>query len=481
MKSTVIFLLLLSLFILCSTVTENVVFAYDIGWYTNDPSSEHVNNLATYASQGTTVMLPYNSFGDQTGTAAYLNEAAIRGIKVWVDMRLHVFRPSQTELQNFINKFKTYPAVKGWYIADEPEYSGPDYVTVLQYFNWIKAVDQSHPVSIAHAWTVKSNYAGPTRPYDIVLLDVYPGWGYSNNTTAEFNSLIRESYKWWRDGKNAASVPIEAVPLGFGYLPGTTTPQNGVRDMTDNEHRYHSYTAVALGYSGLIYWWDMNNSSWTQTNPVMKALVTKRFNEISQINIQMDNSQTTNTGLTSVSVAGSKLIYRYGTANNAGAIVAVNISRWDQSDNNGEVLNNVSFTLPSGARPNQIEVVGESRTIPVTNGVFSDNFNRFGVHIYKFATAAVTVPVSTPTPVVSISSIPSRTPAPSACLSGSSGNLNCDSGGLVNETDLSILLNKWAPNGPVPTPGANQYTADLNGDGKVNETDLARLLNNWKI
>jgi hypothetical protein len=82
------------------------------------------------------------------------------------------------------------------------------------------------------------------------------------------------------------------------------------------------------------------------------------------------------------------------------------------------------------------------------------------------------------TPVPSPTSY--QIPTPVNCPSGSTGNLNCDSGGLVNETDLSILLNKWAPNGPVPTPGANQFTADLNGDGRVDETDLARLLSNWK-
>ncbi len=67
------------------------------------------------------------------------------------------------------------------------------------------------------------------------------------------------------------------------------------------------------------------------------------------------------------------------------------------------------------------------------------------------------------------------------CPDGVSGNLNCDAGGLINEADLSILLNSWAtaPNS-APDPPAGQYRADLNGDTKVDESDLSILLGNWK-
>lgn len=85
-----------------------------------------------------------------------------------------------------------------------------------------------------------------------------------------------------------------------------------------------------------------------------------------------------------------------------------------------------------------------------------------------------------PTPTASLSPTVTPTPNPT-CPSGSLGNLNCDGGELINETDLSIFLNKWAPLGPVPTPGLNQYSTDLNGDRKVDEIDLARLLSNWRV
>lgn len=71
-----------------------------------------------------------------------------------------------------------------------------------------------------------------------------------------------------------------------------------------------------------------------------------------------------------------------------------------------------------------------------------------------------------------------------ACTRGDLGNLNCDQGGLINETDLSILLANWRPTGsctiPTPTPLPSLRSADITGDCKVDESDLSKLLDNWK-
>jgi hypothetical protein len=76
-------------------------------------------------------------------------------------------------------------------------------------------------------------------------------------------------------------------------------------------------------------------------------------------------------------------------------------------------------------------------------------------------------------------SAPLATPTPD-CPNGGQGNLDCDSSGLIDETDLSILLGSWAPFGPVPTPSGNHHNADLNNDGRIDSNDLSSLLGNWK-
>lgn len=67
----------------------------------------------------------------------------------------------------------------------------------------------------------------------------------------------------------------------------------------------------------------------------------------------------------------------------------------------------------------------------------------------------------------------------SDCPKSNLGNLNCDSEGLIDETDLNLLLGWWSPNGPVPSPLPGQVKADLNNDQKVDEEDLTILLTNW--
>ena len=74
------------------------------------------------------------------------------------------------------------------------------------------------------------------------------------------------------------------------------------------------------------------------------------------------------------------------------------------------------------------------------------------------------------------------TPTP-VCSNGDLGNLDCDSGSLIDESDLSLLLASWAPFGPVPTPVPGFHTADISpdgGDGKVDSGDLTVLLSNWR-
>jgi hypothetical protein len=93
------------------------------------------------------------------------------------------------------------------------------------------------------------------------------------------------------------------------------------------------------------------------------------------------------------------------------------------------------------------------------------------------------VSVNIPITVIDDINPPTPTPLP-LCLDGDNGNLDCDSGGLIDETDLSILLGSWAPFGPVPTPVAEHHSADISptgGDGKIDSGDLSKLLSNWRI
>ncbi len=88
----------------------------------------------------------------------------------------------------------------------------------------------------------------------------------------------------------------------------------------------------------------------------------------------------------------------------------------------------------------------------------------------------------TPTPTPTTGEVtPTPTLPPGECPDGEKGNLSCDQAGLINAQDFTILLAKWSIEGPVPTPGTGQHTADLYVDGRVNAQDFTIMLRNWRV
>jgi hypothetical protein len=122
------------------------------------------------------------------------------------------------------------------------------------------------------------------------------------------------------------------------------------------------------------------------------------------------------------------------------------------------------------------------------NGVGSCSFKVGGMAIAGKRMIGVIVPWEAPKaaasinlPITVIDDLPAPTPTSSSCPNGDLGNLDCDSGALIDETDLSVLLGSWAPFGPVPTPAPGNHSADLPPvDGHVDTYDLSTLLGNWK-
>lgn len=138
------------------------------------------------------------------------------------------------------------------------------------------------------------------------------------------------------------------------------------------------------------------------------------------------------------------------------------------------VSTNTGETCSWGSKtdPNYCLGTGCSQTTTVVSGASVANY----FTVFPPSPTPTLTPTPTSTPLT-----PSPTTNP--CPRGDLGNLNCDANGLINAFDLSILLVKWAPYGPVPTPGSGQRSADVaptGGDRKVGVLDLSRLLSNWK-
>lgn len=152
-----------------------------------------------------------------------------------------------------------------------------------------------------------------------------------------------------------------------------------------------------------------------------------------------------------------------------------NLNYQTQTSNTFSVPQNLGGTDPNSRITYRVYVGltdpnGDRIRFSLRNTTNNDLINKRYLISDSFVVAGRGVQI-TPTPT-----IPAGT-----CPSGSLGNINCDSSGKIDETDLDILLSNWAPNGPVPAPAAGQHSSDLSTplDNKVNESDINILLQNW--
>jgi len=135
---------------------------------------------------------------------------------------------------------------------------------------------------------------------------------------------------------------------------------------------------------------------------------------------------------------GAPVLFAGGAFNTAGNSTAFHIARWDGQEwsplGNGTSSNVYALTIFDSGDGPQLYVGGQFTTA-------GDEAANWIARWYECPT-----------------------------LICASADLNCD--GIVNVTDLLILLSAWGPCGD-PCP------ADLNGDNTVNVTDLLALLQSW--
>lgn len=307
---------------------------------------------------------------------SFLDEAQKYRIAVSISISTVAFGGvSDGVFSAFINGLKDHPALWGWYIADEPELYSGTHQNLLHYFSLCKQLDPVHKCWVVNSGSVNRTFSDVTGFYAV---DLYP----KKSASAEFgDSQTRQSYDYWKNAYDIAKAdnkgPLTILPQGMG------AGYQNYGDLTVNELRYHAFSAVVLGIDKIFFW------TYTESNPTMESRVNQVIKQITDIKTEVVNGSTNDPRITASQPATS-LTYRYGTNGSSNVILAVNIA--NRTSTNGQALSNVQFTLPAGVRPSQVEVLGEGRTIPVTNGVFTDNFDRFAVHVYKFSATATNAP-----------------------------------------------------------------------------------------
>jgi hypothetical protein len=273
--------------------------------------------------------------------------------------------------------------IKAWQSQpDEPDNAQPNGAggygpcvepsKMIAEYKQLKAADPSRPVYVNFGQGVANTgyigrgsctedtamYSEYARGADIVSFDVYPvNDGYPLSIVASGVDNLRA----WAGNK----------PL-FAFIE--TTNQEGTSGPTPAQIRAETWLALIHGANGIEYFCDIFSPNFVEdgclTLPSVASQMKADDAEIAAL-APVLNSNTITNGVTVTS--GSRVDTMEKSYGGATYVLSEAVS-----SNGGSA----SFKL-AGAGNGTVTVLGENRTLTMSNGSFTDSFSGFGVHLYE--------------------------------------------------------------------------------------------------
>lgn len=290
------------------------------------------------------------------------------------------------------------PTIVGWMHDDEPDNAqavvdpktgerswGPPVppAKVVADYRRLRAADPSRPVllnlgqGVANdAWKGRGAQGKPedyltyVKGADIVSFDVYPVAGIDRDDGEDFLWYVPKGVdrlKTWTRGKKIIWNCIECTGISTGK-----------RGATPEQVRAEVWMSLIHGSRGLIYFVHEFQPRFREAalldEPEMLAAVTAINRQIRELAPVLnaptrDGRATVRSQVETVPI--SLMVKEQGGATYLFAVGMRN------ADTTGE------FTLRGAPRLATVEVLGESRTIPLRAGRFTDAFRPYAVHLYR--------------------------------------------------------------------------------------------------
>jgi Ca2+-binding RTX toxin-like protein len=320
------------------------------------------------------------------------------------------------------------PAIAVWKGADEPQWSNiPPSALQYAYCRATGHGDASwcggKPVlDTDHAWvTIEAprGTAAQLQPYSAVTdvhgVDVYPV------TLSATSPNLHDVGTW--TSTIASITPGHAVWTTLQVCASGSYNTSGTYVLpTFAQERYMAYDAIVNGARSLAFYggniegcWNATDRqygwNWTFWSTVLKPLLSE-LNASSPLGPALVNADTNRTLTTSDS--STEAISRAGSGNDVWVIAA----------RSGSGTANVTVSgLPSSISSGTVYT--ENRSVPVVNGTFTDSFDQWAVHVYRFVpdtttTTTTTTPTTTAAATTTTSAPPPPPPPPNGGGGGSS-------------------------------------------------------------
>lgn len=335
---------------------------FPLGWY---DSISNLNTLEQITQEGMNIVMPYTGKSSMEEIETYLDRAAATGIKVLLEIpRLEVRRDHRWLITQFVRKFKTHPAVYGWYLFDEPEFISLSPRLLKRVYRAIKTEDPRHQVAIAFG---KPQYI---RKYlsalDTVMYFNYPVF----DSSSEFGSPEIRTFKTRL--QNVAAITPNDKELWF-ILQGYGRDKQGRltkfkrRLPTVAESRYMTYSALLARADGLLFWTHYRSQQqWIDRvlSPIIQEI---------QPYLTTGNNQDINCNLLVNNPYLQARLYRNSTTKDL-LLIAIN-------HNNRQI--STAIALDEDISVNSARNLTSDRLLKLTRGLVQDTFEPYGVHIYQ--------------------------------------------------------------------------------------------------
>ena len=338
---------------------RSIPYSFPLGWY---DSVDYLDTPAKIADEGINAIIPYTGNSNPEKVRAYLDRAAAANIKVVIEIPRDDVKSQRTEqVIQFVRELKSHPATYGWYLYDEPKPTTITPTALKQIYQAIKAEDPEHTVAIAfnRLFRIPQYF----EAFDVAMYDKYPVLYNS----LEFAGFYHNTFKMLVD--TAVSLTGEKdfwyIVQGYGENPDGT-PRNNKRLPTVAEERYMVYTTVLAQVDGLFFWAHyISQQQWIDS--VLTPIIKELQNYLPAItNNALDNELAVDNS------AIQAKIYRDPDTLNL-LLIAINHS--DRQLETAIALEDIEAK--------SAEVVGENRSIDLSQKTLTDTFEPHAVHIYQ--------------------------------------------------------------------------------------------------
>lgn len=126
-------------------------------YYLPGPQADGTNPMTAFKAKGGT--LGHQWAGQNSGSLGYLDAAQAAGLGVYLELAWQTPGGcfTQADLVARMTPYLGHVALKGWMLCDEPEQRNVSPASVLQAYQWAKAIDPVRPMLVTMSWEKELN------------------------------------------------------------------------------------------------------------------------------------------------------------------------------------------------------------------------------------------------------------------------------------------------------------------------------------